>query len=141
MDYLKKALCDGAFILLGAGATLPFVSMDGNGQNPIPVAGETLIVVLVNGLISFLSARFIGELLYAIVASVILTDLVFVVYDVLYFAYSSTDKYAGEAASMVPLIFTVETAPTVLLSAIGFGRLASRFWQKRALLVKIGTPD
>jgi hypothetical protein len=141
MTHAKKALVDGALILLGAGITILFVSTDGNGQNPVPVAGQTMVVVLVNGLVSFLIARFICKLPLAIIASAILTDMLFIVYCVRDLAYHSTDKYAGEAALMFPIIFTVETAPTMLLSSIGFGRLASRFWRKRKLHVEKDTPD
>jgi hypothetical protein len=36
MTHAKKALVDGALILMGAGITILFVSTDGNGQNPVP---------------------------------------------------------------------------------------------------------
>ncbi len=61
-------------------------------------------------------------------ASAVVTDMVFVTWGVCDLAYLSTDKYAGEGASMLPIIFVVGTAPAVLLASIGFGRLAKRFW-------------
>jgi hypothetical protein len=55
-------------------------------------------------------------------------------------AYDSTDKYAGEAALMFPIIFTVTAAPTIVLGSIGFGRMASRIWRKLPSREK-NTPD
>jgi hypothetical protein len=131
MSHWRKPLKDGAFILMGAGITVLFVSTDGNGRNPVPVACETMIIVLATGLVSFSITKFIGELPLAIITSVILTDLLCVVCGVRSLAYHSADEYAAEAALMFPIIFTVYAAPTILLSSIGFGRLASRFWRKR----------
>jgi hypothetical protein len=137
----KKVLVDGALILIGAGISILFISMDGNGQNPVPVTVGIMIVVLVTGAVSFLLARFIHSLLFAIIASAIITDLLCIVYCVRDLAYHSKDEYAGEAALMIPIIFTVAAAPTLLLSAVGFGRLASRFWSKRTPPVEKSTPD
>jgi hypothetical protein len=130
-NFIKnKALVDGALILAGAGISILFISTDGNGQNPIPVAGGIMMVVLVTGVISSLLARFIRNLLFAIIVSVTITDLLCVLYSV-HRLDSSQDPYAGEAALLFPIVFAIETAPTVLLSSIGFGRLAKRFCQKK----------
>jgi biotin transporter BioY len=136
----NKALVDGALILIGAGISILFISTDGNGQNPGPVAGEIMIVVLVTGVVSFLLARFVRSLPLAIIASVIITDLLFILYGICQLN-SSSDPYASEATLMFPIVFVVETAPAILLSSIGLGRLASRFCQKRTLPVEKGTPD
>jgi hypothetical protein len=132
---------DGGLILIGAGISVLFISSDGNGQNPVPVAGYILVVVLVAGAVSFVLARFSRSLALVITASVILTDLLFVVCEVCYFAYYSTDAYAGEAARMFPVVFTVEAAPAIVLASIGFGRFARRFWQKRTLAIDGSIPD
>jgi hypothetical protein len=133
----KKALVDGALILIGALMSILFISTDGNGQNPVPVALGITMVVLVTGVISFLLAIFIRNLPLAIIAGVIITDLLCVLYSVRLLE-SSQDPYSGEAALLFPIVFAVETTPTVLLSSIGFGRLAKRFYQKRTLPVKRG---
>jgi len=140
MSY-KKALLDVACIVIGAGISIFFVSGSGNGQNPVPVAGEIAIVVLANGLVSFLIARFVTKLPVAIIESAILTNILFIVYSVRDLAYNSSDKYAGEAALMFPTIFTVSAAPTIVLGSIGFGRMAGRFWRKSAPSVKKNIPD
>ncbi|MGD0411461.1 MAG: hypothetical protein ABSC18_07130 [Verrucomicrobiota bacterium] len=49
---------------------------------------------------------------------------------------SSSDPYADEAIMVLPIIFLVETAPTILLSSVGFGRMAGRFWRKRPLPIE-----
>jgi hypothetical protein len=129
MAHLIKALVDGALILVGAGISILFISTDGNGRNPVPVAGEMMIVVLGTGVVSFLLAGIVRTLPLAIIASAIITDLLFILYAEGQLNASS-DPYAWEAAIMFPIIFVVETGPTVLLSAIGFGRLSRRLWQR-----------
>jgi len=129
MSPAKNVLVDAALILTGAGLSILFISTDGNGQNPVPVAGGIMLLVLATGVISFLLARIVRTLPLAIIASFLITDMLFIVYGVRSLN-SSTDPYAYEAAMMFPIIFMVETAPTVALSSIGFGRLASRFWRR-----------
>ena len=132
MFHGTKAFFDVALILMGAGMSILFVSTDGNGQNPIPVAGTMMTVVLVTGLVSFLLARFIRSIVIAIVASIVITDMLFALVVIWPIAYSpTTDKYAMEMGPLIPIIIVVSTAPTVVLSSIGFGRLASRFYQRR----------
>ncbi|MGA2541509.1 MAG: hypothetical protein ABSG78_08080 [Verrucomicrobiota bacterium] len=131
---------DAALILTGAGMSILFISTDGNGQNPVPVARGIMFLVLVTGLISFLLARIVRTLPLAIIASFLITDMLSVLYGVRSLN-SSTDPYAYEAAMMFPIIFVVATGPTVLLSSIGFGRLAGRFWQKRIRPVSLTAPS
>jgi len=130
-----KALVDGALIMAGTGISVLFISTDGNGRNPIPVMGEMMFVVLVTGVISFLLARIVRSVPIAIVASVIITDMLFILWGELQLT-SSSDPYADEAIMMLPIIFLVETAPTILLSSVGFGRMAGRFWRKRPLPIE-----
>lgn len=132
MAHSKKTLVDGALILMGAGMSILFVSTDGNGQNPIPVVGTMLIVVLVTGLVSFFLARLVRSLPLAIIGSIVITDLLFIFYVISYVAYSrKTDPHASEMISLLPVVLVVVTAPTVVLSSIGFVRLASRFYQRK----------
>jgi hypothetical protein len=139
MAYSKKALLDGALILAGAGISTLFLSV-GNGQNPVPVAAGLIFVVLVTGLISFLFAIIVRTVPLAIVASVIITDMLFILW-VEHDLSSSSDPYADEAIMMFPIIFLVATSPTVVLASIGFGRLAGRFWRKRRQPDEKSTPD
>jgi hypothetical protein len=65
-----------------------------------------------------------------VIASGVITDLAFVVYLVNQALNSrSHATHAGEEAFLIPIIFVVVTAPTVFLSAFGFGRMASRVYQ------------
>jgi len=126
----NNTLVDGALILTGAGISTLFVTTDGNGRNPVPVAEEMMILVLFIGLVSFLLARIVRTIPLAIIASVIITDMLSILWGE-HQLRSFQGPYADEAIMMFPIIFLVETAPAVLLSSVGFGRLASRFWRNR----------
>lgn len=132
----RKSLLDSALIIGGAGLSTLFVSTDGNGQNPLPVAAGMLLVVLITGLVSFVLARFVRTTLLAIAASVIITDLLFILYFVCRVAFSQhVHDHAFEELYLLPIVFVVVTAPTVLLSSIGFGRFASRFYQRNRVVL------
>ena len=132
MNQPPKILFDGVLILIGAGISTLFVSTDGNGQNPLPVAAIMLLVVFITGLVSFVLARFVRTVPFAIVASIIITDLLFILYFVCRVAFSQhVHEHADEELYLLPVVFIVYTAPTVLLSSIGFGRFASRFYQRK----------
>ena len=133
MSHLnRKSLLDSALVIGGAGLSTLFVSTDGNGQNPLPVAAGMLLVVFITGLVSFVLARFVRTILLAIAASVIITDLLFILYFVCRVAFSQhVHDHAFEELYLLPFVFVVVTAPTVLLSSIGFGRFASRFYQRK----------
>jgi hypothetical protein len=134
MSHSKKALLDTALIVGGAGLSTLFVSTDGNGQNPLPVAAGMLLVVFITGLVSFGLAWFIRTVPLAMTASVIITDLLFVLYFVCRVAFGQrVHEHAGEEAFLLPIVFVVVTAPTVLLSSIGFGRFASRIYQRKSV--------
>ena len=136
MSGTKNALVDSALIIGGAGLSTLFVSTDGNGQNPLPVAAGMLLVVLVTGLISFALGWFVRTLPLAMVGSAAITELGFLLYFVCRVAFSKhVHDHASEELYLLPLVFAVVTAPTVLLSSIGFGRLASRVYQKRNVVV------
>jgi hypothetical protein len=133
MSGPRNTLLDSALIIGGAGISTLFVSTDGNGQNPLPVAAGMLLVVFVTGFISLVLAKFVRTAPLAIVASATITDLLFVLYLLCRLAFSRhVHEHADEEAFLVPVIFVVETAPTVLLSSIGFGRLANRSYRPAA---------
>jgi hypothetical protein len=132
MNQPKNALLDSAFIIVGAGISTLFVSTDGNGQNPLPVAAGMLLVVCITGLVSFVLARFVRTVVLAIAASIVITDLLFILYFVCRVAFSQhVHDHAFEELYLLPVVFVVVTAPTVLFSSIGFGRLAGRFYQRK----------
>jgi len=132
----RQLLLDGALIIGGVGLSTLFVSTDGNGQNPLPVAAGMLLVVFITGLVSFVLARFVHTVPFAMAGSAFITDLIFVLFFVCRVAYSKhVDDHASEELFLLPVVFVVVTAPTVLLSAIGFGRFASRFYQTKSVAV------
>lgn len=133
MIHPKAALIDAALIVGGAGLSTLFVSTDGNGQNPLPVAAGMLLVVFITGLVSFGLAWFIRTTPLAIGASVIVTDVLFVLFFICRFAFSQQPhEHGNEELILLPVVFVVVTAPTVLLSCIGFGRFASRIYQRKS---------
>ena len=133
MSHPKSALIDTALIVGGAGLSTLFVSSDGNGQNPLPVAAGMLLVVLITGLVSFGLAWFVRTTPLAIGASIVVTDVLFVLFFVCRFAFSHrTPEHGSEELILLPIVFVVATAPTVLLSSIGFGRFASRIYQRKS---------
>jgi hypothetical protein len=136
MSQTQNTLLDNTLIIGGAGLSTLFISTDGNGQNPLPVAAGMLLVVFVTGLVSFILAKFVRTVPLAIVASAILTDILFVLYFVCRFAFSQqVHEHGNEELILLPIVFVVGTAPTVLFSSIGFGRFASRFYQRRKAMV------
>ena len=134
MSRSKSALLDTGLIVAGAALSTLFISTDGNGQNPLPVAAGMLLVVFITGLVSFGLAWFIRSVPFAVMSSVVITDLLFVLYFVGRVAYSQhVHDHAGEEAFLLPIVFVVVSAPTVLLSCIGFGRFASRVYQRKSV--------
>src|SRR5436190_11378746 len=134
MAYSKQTLVDIALIFGGACMSILFVSTDGNGQNPIPVAGTISVFVLVTGAVSFFLARFIRSSPFAIISSVIIKDLLIISYAISA-AVDSRDPHAAEMVTLLPIVVVVATAPTVALCSIGFVRLAHRIYRRRKPLV------
>ena len=132
MSRTKNVILDTALILGGAGLSTLFVSTDGNGQNPLPVAAGMGLVVLIAGAVSFALGWLVRSLPLAIVGSAAITELGFLLYFVCRVAYGKhLDPHAEEELYLLPIVFAVATAPTVLLSSIGFGRMASRVYRRR----------
>ena len=132
MSRTQNAILDAALIVGGAGLSTLFVSTDGNGQNPLPVAAGMGLVLLLTGAGSFAIGRVVRSLPLAIVGSVAIMELGFLLYFVCRVAYGKhLHPHAEEELYLLPIVFAVATAPTVLLSSIGFGRVASRVYRRR----------
>jgi hypothetical protein len=130
MTASKQGVLDWSLIFLGTALSVLFVSTDGNGQNPLPVAAIMMGGALITGFVSVLLARFLRSTLSAIVASIVMTDLLFVLLFMVPVAYSPTADEKGFGALEFPLwiiVIVVSTAPMVLFTSIGFVRLAIRF--------------
>ena len=131
MNRLQATSLDSTLIVVGVGWSTLFVSTDGNGQNPLPVAGGMLFVAFITGVVSFILGWLVRTVPLAIVATMFITDLLFVLYFVCRVAFRQhVHDHAAEEAFLLPIVFAVVTAPTVVLSSIGFGRLASRVYQR-----------
>ncbi len=122
-------------VISGAGvlATTFFVSSDGGGQNPIYVLLWMLLVALVVCVVSFAIARIVSTFALAVIATAVITDLLFL----MYFMYSialkpNSDPHATEAYLLIPIVFTIVTSPLVGLSSFGIGRIANRYFHRRA---------
>ena len=127
MSHTKSTLRDAALIISGVGLSTAFISIDGDGQNPVPVAAGMLLIAGLTGVVSFALACFVRTTLLAIVATMVITELAFLLCFVSGFASSTrADAHAAEELSLVPMVFAVVTAPTVLLSSVGFGRIWHR---------------
>ena len=134
MSTKRAALLDGGLIIAGILASTLFVSTDGNGQNPLPVVAGMLLVVLITGLVSYGLALFIRSVPFAVFSSLVIMELLFILYFVCRVAFSEhVDEHVQEELYLLPLVFAVYTAPTVLLSCIGFGRLAGRVFKREIL--------
>ena len=132
---IRVCLLDTVFVIGGVGLSTLFISADGNGQNPLPVAAGLLFVVMITGLVSFVVARFVHSTPRSIVVSAISTDVLFVLYFICQFAFSKqVHEHGYEELTMVPIVFVVATAPAVVLSSVGLGRFASRFYRRRNLV-------
>ena len=121
--------------IAGAGvlATTFFVSYDGGGQNPFYVLLWILVVALVVGVVSFVIARLVSTLTLAVIATAIITDLLFLTYFMYRIAFQPDgDPHATEAYLLIPIVFTIVTAPLVGLSSFGIGRIANRYFHAGA---------
>ena len=132
MSDPKKVLVDVALIIGGAAVSTLFVSTGGNGQNPLPVAAGMLFMVLITGVVAFALAWIVRTVAFAIASNVVIIYLASIVFFVWRVAsIQHVDEHTAEELYLLPVVFVVYTGPTVVLSSIGFGRLASRFFRNR----------
>ena len=118
---------EAGMIAIGVGISTLFVSTDGNGQNPFPVFGVMLFVAAVTLVVAFLLGCVVRTLPLAIVATIVITDLLFVLYFVGRVAMAKqVGPHVAEEAFLLPIVFVVVTAPTVILTAIAASRLSAR---------------
>jgi hypothetical protein len=132
MSRTANALVDCILVFGGFGLSTLFIATDGNGQDPVPVAAEMLFVVAVTGAVSFALASIVRTAPLAILASMVVTELVFLLYFVSRIALSAqVYEHPFEELNLLPFVFAVMTAPIILLSSIGFGRVASRAFRRQ----------
>ena len=126
MTDRKQKILNASLISAGGFATLLFMSRDGNGQNPLPLLIPVGIALLINGIVGCLLGRFIKSRWLASVSTMIITEQVYVLAAMyLTLARASNDPHYGEELNMIPVVLVVFTTPMVILSSIGFVRLAS----------------
>jgi O-antigen/teichoic acid export membrane protein len=128
MTDRKQKILNASLISAGGLVTLLFMSTDGNGQNPLPLLVPVGIGLLINGIVGCLLGRFIKSRWLASISAMIITEQVYVLAAMyLTLARASNDPHYGEELSMIPVVLVVFTTPMVILSSIGFVRLASRW--------------
>ena len=128
----RTILANAALILGGVALSTLLVSTDGNSQNPLSVIAEMGLVVLVVGIVSFALALFVRTVPLAVLGSAAITEMLFLLYFVCRVAFSEhLHAHVSEELYLLPIVFGVGTAPTVVLSSIGLGRLASRVYRTR----------
>ncbi|PNY34558.1 hypothetical protein C2E31_22915 [Rhodopirellula baltica] len=111
-----------------------FTSSNGGGQNLLHVLTLMLFIASVASIVSFIIARWVATLALAVAASAVITDLLFMIYFMYSIAYrDSADPHAVEAYLLIPIVFTVVTAPLVGLSSFGIGRIANRYFHDQPL--------
>jgi hypothetical protein len=128
MTRPQEIILDTALIFVGTGLSVLFVSSDGNGQNPFPVAGQMSIGAVIIGVVSFILARVVRSRLFAAVSTIIIIKLLFVL---LAFRAVASSSDAAEILYLLPVVLVVYTLPMVLLASIGFVRLASSIYQRK----------
>lgn len=118
--------------------SIAFICADGNGKPISSVLPQLLVFMGVTAAISFAVARFVRTLPLAVISSIAVTDLVFVLMLLLPELLSpSRDKHEhNEMLFLWPIVLVVFTAPMVGLASIGFVRFANRFWRGRTLATK-----
>jgi hypothetical protein len=122
MTASKEILLDTSLVLVGVGLSVLFVSTDGNGQNPIPIAGRMTVGAVIIGVVSFILAKIVRSKMFAIISTIIVTELLLFLWA--FWAVASSPD-AAEALYLLPIVAAVYTFPMVLLASVGFVRLAS----------------
>ena len=138
MSRAKEIVLDTALILVGMGLSVLFISTDGNGQNPLPVIAGMSVGTAVIGVVSFVLGWVIRSRLFAAFATIVITELLFILYSFMAVA-SSPD--APEILYLLPIVLVVFTLPMVLLAAVGFVRLASCLYHRKATPAAEGHQD
>ena len=106
MHWSKETIVDTMLIVGGTGFSVLFISTDGNGQNPLPVAGSMLIVVFVIAVVSLSIAEPVRTMGPATPVSVLITDMLFVLYFLSRVAFAGkVQEHAGEEAFLLPMVF------------------------------------
>jgi len=134
MSQWKKVFLDTLLIICGVAGSMLFV---GNGPNLLLVLAINLFVALICGLVSFAIAWFIRTVPISIMASIIVTDLIIVLYFVCRIEFSQQPhEHVKDELILLPMDVVVYTAPTVLLTCAGFGRFAGRLYQRASVNVQ-----
>lgn len=123
---------DVALVLGGVVLSALLVSALDPGTAFLEIAVLQSGVALATGLVSLAMARLVRTVPLAIVASIVISEMLFFLYFVCRVAYSrQVHEHAFEELYLLPLVFALYTAPTVALSAAGFGRIGSRLQAPR----------
>jgi hypothetical protein len=132
MKQWKNPILDTTLIIIGTGCSTWFISTNGHGQKMLFVGAGMIFVSLITGMVSFVVSRWVQIVPMAVIASVIVTDLLFGLYLICLSAFKPS-PHGHEALMLLPMMFVMKTAPTVMFAAIGFSRFARRFYQRKQI--------
>jgi len=128
MSRAKEILLDTVLIFAGMGLSVLFVSTDGNGQNPLPVAAEMSVLMAIIAVVSFFFAWVIQSRVFAVFVTIIVIELLFALFS---FRAVASSSDAAEILYLLPVVLVAYTLPMVLLTSIGFIRLASSLYRRK----------
>lgn len=129
----KREWRDQLLILGGIALSALLVSANSKVQGALRAIPILLMLALITGSVCLLVARLIRTRLLAILVSVVIVEVLLVLFAVSQASnHWKSGDHAEEELAMVPMLLILVTAPTVVLAAVGFCRIASRFFQERA---------
>ena len=122
------------YLLIAGGIALSYFGASTDDESPLPASqlAHGLLSVLVTGLTSFVVARYFRRIILAITASIIITLCLIAVYFLCAVRFSESFR-GWDLISLVllPIVMAGNAAPAVVPSAIGFGRLARRCYDRK----------
>lgn len=130
MGPAGKSLVDCAIILAGVALSGLIVAVGGQPHDIVPNTSAMVMVAVVTGMIAFLVGRFVRALPAAVIVTVAVTDTLFIL-GLLYAAGATSGPHQTLEHPLLVVVFLLVASPAVILSAIGCGRLAERFYRSR----------
>ncbi len=122
------------YLLIIGGIALSYFGASTDDDRPLPASqlAYGLLSVLVTGLTSFVVASYIRGALLAIAASIGIASCFIAVYFLCAVRFSESFR-GWDMISLVllPIVMAGNAAPAVVPSAIGFGRLARRYYDRK----------
>jgi cellulose synthase/poly-beta-1,6-N-acetylglucosamine synthase-like glycosyltransferase len=128
----KNSMID--YLLIVSGVGLNFFGASTDDGRPVPLSNLAflLLAVFAASLASFAMAKCIRIIPLAIAASIAITDFLIALYVLCRIPFlDSVHGHWSEALIFLPLIMVANASIAVVLSSIGFGRLARRYYDRK----------